>query len=74
MTDQQIKQLDRCREEQKKLSDVQNQVRELFKSIGNNHNANLGEEINQIFADMKQSVNKTLGDAQTEIHKLITNI
>ncbi len=74
MTDTQIRRLDRCREESKKLNDVQNNIRELFKSIGTNHNDYLGEEINQIFRDVKESVNKTLGDAQSEIHKLITNI
>jgi len=74
MNDTQIRQLDRCRNEQKKLLDVQSQINELFKTLGTNHNGDLGSEINQIFRDLKESVITSIGNAHSEIHKLITNI
>jgi len=74
MTDEQIRKLDRCRQEQMQLSLIQEQIRESFKSIGNNHNADLGSEIKQIFRDLKEVVSTSLGEAQSKINKLITEI
>jgi len=74
MTDEQIKKLDRCRQEQTQLSLIQNEIKISFKSIGNNHNADLGSEINQIFRDLKEQVSTSFGEAQSKINKLITDI
>lgn len=74
MNSEQIRKLDRCREESKNLHIKTGQIQESLKELTCHGNHDFGKEIDEIFKTLRSAVNKSLLDAGKEIEKLIEEI
>lgn len=74
MTDDQIKKLDRCRDQLKSLYTKTGQIQEILKELTCYGNHDLGKELDDVFKVLRNSVNKNLMEASNEIHNLIKEI
>lgn len=75
MTDEQIRKLDKCRDSLKSLHTKTGHVQEVLKELsGGILDNELGKEINDIFKNLRASVNESLRRASKEIDDLIKEI